>query len=222
MDIWLTSDHHFGHANIINFCERPWRRDSCEECNGEGHVLYHTRLSCPNCNGFGSFPDVDWMNQALIDKWNEYVKHGDIVYYLGDFAMGRGTMDTVERVLPRLNGEKHLIAGNHDLCWGGRGKGQKYVPRYIAAGFETIQTDAMLEGFLLHHFPYTVDWVGPHNGKDKFNAVRPRRSDWNDAPLIHGHVHDAWKTKGADQVNVGIDVWDYRPAHFDEVKELFL
>ncbi len=31
MTVWFTSDTHFGHANIIKFCGRPW--DSVEEMN---------------------------------------------------------------------------------------------------------------------------------------------------------------------------------------------
>lgn len=29
--------------------------------------------------------------------------------------------------------------------------------------------------------------------------------------LLHGHVHERWKVNGR-QVNVGVDVWDYRPV----------
>jgi calcineurin-like phosphoesterase family protein len=31
MSIWFTSDHHFGHANIIEYCERP--SNSVEQMN---------------------------------------------------------------------------------------------------------------------------------------------------------------------------------------------
>lgn len=28
---------------------------------------------------------------------------------------------------------------------------------------------------------------------------------------LHGHVHEKWRVLGR-QVNVGVDVWDYRPV----------
>lgn len=32
MTLWFTADHHFGHANIIDFCRRPFRdRDEMDE-----------------------------------------------------------------------------------------------------------------------------------------------------------------------------------------------
>ena len=55
MALWLTSDLHFGHENIIRYCDRP-------------------------------FADVDAMNRALVDRWNEVVGDDDVVWVLGDFA----------------------------------------------------------------------------------------------------------------------------------------
>lgn len=33
-------------------------------------------------------------------------------------------------------------------------------------------------------------------------------------PLLHGHVHDAWRVHGR-QINVGLDQWDLRPVSLD-------
>lgn len=37
--------------------------------------------------------------------------------------------------------------------------------------------------------------------------------------LLHGHVHDQWQVNGR-QINVGVDVWDYRPVEVGRLAEL--
>jgi len=113
-----------------------------------------------------------------------------------------------------LNGTKHLITGNHDRCWTGRSKGYKAIPEYHDAGFVTIQPYLTYEGYLVNHFPYSVDFRGKDGG-DKFSGFRPSRDHWN-LPLICGHVHDAWKVKD-NQINVGVDVHDFYPVPFDTI-----
>lgn len=56
-EIFLTSDHHFGHKNILKY--QPDTRP---------------------------FSSVEEMNEALVENHNELVKPNDIVYMLGDFA----------------------------------------------------------------------------------------------------------------------------------------
>lgn len=64
-DIWLISDTHFNHANILKFTD--------------------SRTGLPVRPGFES---VDHMNEHMIERWNSVVKPGDIVYHLGDVVMG--------------------------------------------------------------------------------------------------------------------------------------
>ncbi|MGO1522866.1 MAG: hypothetical protein ACTHV8_04160 [Nesterenkonia sp.] len=44
-------------------------------------------------------------------------------------------------------------------------------------------------------------------------------------PLIHGHVHDAWRTRFSKEstpmVNVGVERWDYRPVPAEDVHRVF-
>ena len=58
-EIWLISDTHFNHKNMIE-----WR------------------------TGRPGFSSVEEMNQLMIDNWNSNIKQGDIVYHLGDVFMG--------------------------------------------------------------------------------------------------------------------------------------
>ena len=55
------------------------------------------------------FESVAAMDSAIVKRWNERVTPQDLVYHLGDFAF-----DDHEPYLELLNGQKHLILGNHD------------------------------------------------------------------------------------------------------------
>jgi len=85
---FVVSDTHFGHANIIDYSNRPFRHR-----NGAR--------------------DVESMNRTLVNNWNHTVSPNDIVYFLGDVAFGRGSRAT-GYWLRRLNGRKITIKGNHD------------------------------------------------------------------------------------------------------------
>lgn len=59
------------------------------------------------------FTTVGEMAHALITNWNSTVTNQDTVYILGDFCWGKEP-DWI-RILDKLNGNKVLIRGNHDL-----------------------------------------------------------------------------------------------------------
>ncbi len=88
-NIWVISDTHFFHENILKF------KDST---SGE--------LIRPG------FKDITHMNEYILDKWNSVVKPGDKVYHLGDVFFG--AKDEFTQFFNRLNGSKRLIVGNHD------------------------------------------------------------------------------------------------------------
>ena len=59
------------------------------------------------------FSGVEEMEEILVMNWNAAVRPGDTVHILGDFCWGKS--DEWIRILRRLNGNKVLILGNHDL-----------------------------------------------------------------------------------------------------------
>lgn len=187
-EVWFTSDLHFGHANIIKYCNRP-------------------------------FDSVDEMNEALITYWNETVAPTDHVWVLGDVFMGKKA-ETMP-LAKRLHGEKFLIPGNHDGChpmFSSEHKESKQN-RYLKAcrefyevGFIVCkpQYDSMTfrpgaPDVNVCHFPYE----GDSHDEDRYEQWRPQdRGLWQ----LCGHVHDAWKVNGRS-INVGTDVWNYRPVN---------
>lgn len=85
MKTWIGSDFHWGHKNIMTFC--PVTR--------------------------APYRDITHMNETMILEWNSKVEPGDLVYMVGDIAFMSGS--DAAKVMSRLNGEKILIRGNHDV-----------------------------------------------------------------------------------------------------------
>lgn len=195
MGIYFSADLHFFHANIIKYCNRP-------------------------------FKTVEEMNEKLVEYWNETVAPEDTVYYLGDFSLAKRP---VELFLPRLNGTKRLICGNHDLCHPIHGDKaiNKYHKLYLDYGFEYIACSLMLEivgqQVLLCHFPYLAQEDLGYAAEDykrrsvpKYDKYRPiDEGKW----LLHGHTHGKWKVKGR-MIDCGIDIWDYRPVSLTQIEEI--
>jgi hypothetical protein len=59
------------------------------------------------------FASVAAMDEGLVERWNEAVAPADEVWHLGDFAI-RQSAERAADLLARLNGRKHLVAGNND------------------------------------------------------------------------------------------------------------
>ena len=85
-DIFFTSDHHFDHANFLNFKD-------------------------DNDNKIRPFDTVEEMNETMIERWNSVIKPQDKVWHLGDVTF---RPNQFARIASRLHGHKRQIGGNHD------------------------------------------------------------------------------------------------------------
>ena len=186
MSIFFTSDQHFGHTNVIKYCNRP-------------------------------FDTVEQMNEHMVEKWNSVVRPDDVVYVLGDFSLAKSP---VMKYVPRLNGQKHLIAGNHDHCHPihtkNHEKRQRMIQLYLNAGFISVQLEMKLhiagQSVKLHHMPYNSD----HTKDIRYAEYRPKNEGgW----LLHGHVHQLW-TVNNKQINVGVDRHQYTPVSIAEIEAI--
>ena len=169
------------------------------------------------CNRpFSSFEEMD---EALIDNWNHVVYEDDVVYHLGDVALGQ--WDRWNNILPRLNGRKILVVGNHDrvFCANKQSHIDRFKPIYDL-WFEEIHDNisglTLLngEGVNLSHFPYD----GDSHGDDRYREYRLHD---NANVLIHGHTHSADVISRSKidtvQIHVGVDAHNYTPVSEQQV-----
>lgn len=87
-NIFLASDLHLSHSNIITFLDDQGNR-------------------------IRPFDSIQEHDETLVHNWNSVVKPADKVYVLGDVAFKNAHL---QAIMPRLNGYKNavLIKGNHD------------------------------------------------------------------------------------------------------------
>jgi len=146
------------------------------------------------------FENAKEMNLAIINNWNSVVQPEDTVYVIGDVSFGEPK--ATEKLLEQLNGEKHLILGNHD--------GKKYIPTYMKA-FDSVcnfkevtivepESEERMH-FTLCHYPM-VAWNHSHHGS--FH--------------LFGHCHGTYDNPESLSFDVGIDTHpEYRPYSLNEV-----
>jgi len=131
--VWLVSDTHFGHEKTCTVFKRE-----------DGSPLR-------------PFSSAEEMDEFMIKAWNERVKPTDKVYHLGDVVISRKALST----LRRLNGDKVLIRGNHDIF-----KLSDYTEH-----FRDVRGYHVMNGLILSHIPVHADSLA------RFGCN------------IHGHTH---------------------------------
>lgn len=173
--VWLISDTHFGHEKTCTVFKRE-----------DGSPLR-------------PFSSAEEMDEFMIKAWNERVKPNDKVYHCGDVVINRKFLS----VLGRLNGDKVLIRGNHDIF-----KLEDYT-KY----FRDIRSYHVMNGMILSHIP--------------IHEQQLARFGCN----IHGHLHanrvmkdNGYGGKVIDPryFNVSVEQIDFTPILFDDVQKRIL
>lgn len=142
MNIFFTSDSHFGHTNIAGAKVSSWK------------------------SGFRNFDSVHQMNMALVEGINKYVKEDDILYHLGDWSFG-GVHNIYQFRNYIICKNIHLIRGNHDEHI--VDKEIKYHDTYFNPVhlFSSVQDVLHLNigktKLFLSHYSHRV-WNGSHKG----------------------------------------------------------
>lgn len=174
-NVFVTSDTHFSHVNMCKFLDYDGSRIRPYE--------------------------PDECDELMIQNWNSVVKPTDKVYHLGDVSFNKNKAD---KIMPRLNGKKCLIRGNHDL----------FKLNWYALWFYDIRGCYNFESFIMTHIPVHSD------SKARFKMN------------IHGHLHKGFvfkhnkhgeitKIKDPWYRNVCVDANNYTPVPFEEIQHEF-
>jgi len=162
--VFLISDTHFGHEKCCTVFKRA-----------DGSPLR-------------PFSGAEEMDEAMIKNWNDRVRPEDKVYHLGDVVINRRYL----HILDRLNGDKVLIKGNHDIF-----KLEDYYPR-----FRDIRGYHVMNGMILSHVPVHRDSL------ERFGCN------------IHGHLHaNRVMDNGVIDpryFNVSVECIDFAPILFED------
>jgi calcineurin-like phosphoesterase family protein len=189
---YVISDTHFFHDNIVKFCNRD---EQIAKLNGE--PMDH--------------------NAYMVEAWNRVVRPEDTVLHLGDVVLWRkgGDVKYASTIMPKLNGTKYLILGNHDnpnLDW-------------EAMGFTVIEPFTIpYKGIEVNFQHYPLDPGVLHPG------ARPRIVN------VHGHIHNngypivpgqgGWQYGTTEdspmQLNVSVEVVDYEPQSIESLLRPYL
>ena len=132
--IFLVSDTHFGHAGVCRF----------------------THPNDPTVK-LRPWDNPEEMDEEMVRRWNDRVGPNDKVYHLGDVVINRKALP----IMDRLNGDKVLIRGNHDIF-----KDEDYN-KY----FRSLRGYHVMDGMILSHIPIHSESLG------RFGTN------------IHGHLH---------------------------------
>ena len=170
--VFLVSDTHFGHAGVCRFV----RNDGV------------TKLR--------PWDSAEEMDEAMVAAWNERVRPTDKVYHLGDVVINRKALG----IMRRLNGDKVLIRGNHDIF-----RDDEYR-QY----FRELRAYHVMNGMILSHIPIHSESLG------RFGVN------------IHGHLHanrvmlPGFNGKITDIVDVRyhcvcVEQTDFAPILFEDV-----
>ena len=170
--VFLVSDTHFGHTGVCRFV----RNDGV------------TKLR--------PWDTAEEMDEFMVKAWNERVRPTDKVYHLGDVVINRKALG----IMRRLNGDKVLIRGNHDIF-----KDTDYREH-----FRELRAYHVMNGMILSHIPIHSESLG------RFGVN------------IHGHTHanrvmlPGFNGKITDIVDVRyhcvcVEQTDFAPILFEDV-----
>jgi calcineurin-like phosphoesterase family protein len=176
--VFLVSDTHFGHNGVCHFMRN----------DGE------TKLR--------PWDTAAEMDEEMVQRWKERVRPNDKVYHLGDVVINRKALG----IMRRLNGDKVLIRGNHDIF-----RDDEYRQH-----FRELRAYHVMNGMILSHIPVHEASLGRfgvniHGHLHSNRVVKPRGIDARTGATLY-----------SDEIDpryhcVCVEQTDFAPILFEDV-----
>ena len=196
MSTFFTADLHFGHARIIELCDRPF--SSAEEMD---------QVLIERWNAVVTEADTVWVlgDYALGNRQHAL---SYLARLNGRKMLVVGNHDACD--LLSSDGWKKVAEY--------QAAGFEVVLPWARFKLPPVAEGEPGRKVLLSHFPYDGDSHGPDR------HVQARLRDLGEV-VVHGHVHQEFRVRrskesGAVQVNVGVDRWAFAPVAAETVARL--
>lgn len=171
--IWVTSDTHFGHTNLVYGVSTWFNKSKCRH-----------------------FQTVKEHDETILDAINSKVSEDDILYHLGDFALGSlNKRQAYEDYRKRIRCKNIIyIRGNHSL-------GAKACKSIFLEVYQRLRKT--IEGKYCDLYHYPVDnWYNKNEG----------------GYMFHGHCHSLNPfSRSGRIIDFGVDGHNQEPWNFEEI-----
>ena len=167
--IWFTSDTHFGHRNIMTYCDRPGSTiedhdemliENWNAVVGEDDIVFHL-------GDFAFAPDKRWKELVKMLNGHIYLILGnhDIVRWPGRVVMS--AFDGVaQQAILKIEGRTVILNHYPFLCYGGTYKGEQGAVWQLFGHVHTkdIGVKGQDDERVAMRFPYQYDVGVDNNG----------------------------------------------------------
>ena len=139
----------------------------------------------------------DGWQDLIIVNWNRFIQPGEIVFHLGDLALGK--KEDTEAFVPLLNGKIYLLRGNHD---------RRSKVFYANLGITLVKD------------PYSMVHS---SGQRLIFSHRPISPLEPGLLNLHGHIHNNPSLDvGPRHINLSVEVREYRPWRLGDILRLYV
>ena len=132
----------------------------------------------------------------MVERWNSVVGKEDRIVHGGDFSFA--TRDVTKAIFDSLNGEKHLVKGNHDGS-------TKWL---LEIGWKSVQPYWYEDDILVIHDPNNLT-----NYRDLLFEAKT---------ILYGHVHNNDRRQSSyfgklNAVNICVEKHFYTPKTIEQL-----